>query len=191
MGCDQKELASILQESLCDPHLDFGWFVGTNSSLAAALWSQFPGTNTPHPPGPSTDWLQQFPGWPGGQKERALSGPGPVPGGLSPPPTPAGGAALGPRATSQPGPRPRAARPAAPRKPQPRPAPPAWRPGSRGPETHAAMAQPETGPSTSSGRIQAGADLWAGRESGAFRLPASGLAVSCAWGSESKVLGAM
>lgn len=53
------------------------------------------------------------------------------------------------------------------------------------------MAQPETGPSTSSGRIPAGADLWAGRERGGFRLPASGLAVSCLWGSDSKVLGAM
>ncbi|XP_019599150.1 small integral membrane protein 15 isoform X1 [Rhinolophus sinicus] len=40
------------------------------------------------------------------------------------------------------------------------------------------MAQPETGPSTSSGRIPAGADLWAGRESGGFRLPASGLATA-------------
>ncbi|ELK17702.1 small integral membrane protein 15 isoform X1 [Pteropus medius] len=37
------------------------------------------------------------------------------------------------------------------------------------------MAQPETGPSTSSGRIQTGADLWAGRPSWGFRLPASGL----------------
>lgn len=113
-------------EAYDDPlfQLDFGWFVGTNSSLAAALWSQFPGTNRPHPPGPSTNWLQQLPGWPGGQRERALSGSGPVPGGLSPPSTPAGGAALGPRARRQPGPRPRAAPPAAPRKPQRRPAPP-------------------------------------------------------------------
>ncbi|XP_067586867.1 small integral membrane protein 15 isoform X1 [Pseudorca crassidens] len=40
------------------------------------------------------------------------------------------------------------------------------------------MAQPETGPSTSSGRIQARAGLWAGRESHGFRLPASGLEAS-------------
>ncbi|VFV35523.1 isoform cra_a [Lynx pardinus] len=40
------------------------------------------------------------------------------------------------------------------------------------------MAQPETGPSTSSGPLRAGAGLWAGRESSGFRLPASGLEVS-------------
>lgn len=132
-------------EAYDDPlfQLDFGWFVGTNSSLAAALWSQFPGTNRPHPPGPSTNWLQQFPGWPGGQRERALSGSGPVPGGLSPPPTPAGGAALGPRARSQPGPRPRAAPPAAPRKPQRRPAAPpprraSWKSRTRDPRSNGA-----------------------------------------------------
>ncbi|XP_053769385.1 small integral membrane protein 15 isoform X2 [Desmodus rotundus] len=36
------------------------------------------------------------------------------------------------------------------------------------------MAQPETGLSTFSGRIQTGADLWAGQESRGFRIPASG-----------------
>lgn len=33
----EEELARILQQSLCDPHLDFGRFVETNSFLAAAL----------------------------------------------------------------------------------------------------------------------------------------------------------
>lgn len=45
----------------------------------------------------------------------------------------------------------------------------------RFPGTHTAMAQPETGPATSSGRIRARAGLWAGWESRGFRLPASGL----------------
>ncbi|XP_035876213.1 small integral membrane protein 15 [Phyllostomus discolor] len=36
------------------------------------------------------------------------------------------------------------------------------------------MAQPETGLSTFSSRIQTGADLWAGQESPGFRIPASG-----------------
>lgn len=70
-------------ESSCDPHLDFGWFVGTNSFLVAALWSQFPGPNRPHPPGPSTHWLQQFPGWPGGQRCGPSGVPDPFQGGLS------------------------------------------------------------------------------------------------------------
>ena len=53
----------------------------------------------------------------------------------------------------------------------------------RFPGTHAAMAQPETGPATSSGRIRARAGLWAGWESRGFRLPASGLEVSRELGS--------
>lgn len=93
-------------------------------------------------------------------------------------PAPAGSASLGLGARGQPRRRPRAASPAAPRKPQrcPAPRPASWKLRSR---THRAMAQPETGPSTSSGRIQTGTDLWAGRPSWGFRLPASGLAVSC------------
>nr|XP_058916967.1 small integral membrane protein 15 isoform X2 [Kogia breviceps] len=51
------------------------------------------------------------------------------------------------------------------------------------------MAQPETGPSTSSGRIQARAGLWAGRESPGFRLPASGLEVSWELGVRTQRLG--
>lgn len=72
------------------------------------------------------------------------------------------------------------------RKPRRRPAP-AQRPASRGPGTQAAMAQPETGLSTFSGRIQTGADLWAGQESPGFRIPASGPVVSGGLGSELKV----
>ena len=52
------------------------------------------------------------------------------------------------------------------------------------PGTHTAMAQPETGPATSSGRMLARAGLWAGWESRGFRLPASGLEVSRELGSE-------
>lgn len=59
----------------------------------------------------------------------------------------------------------------------------------RFPGTHTAMAQPETGPATSSGRIRARAGLWAGWESRGFRLPASGLEVSRELGSEPFVPG--
>ncbi|XP_032482940.1 small integral membrane protein 15 isoform X1 [Phocoena sinus] len=88
---------------------------------------------------------------------------------------PTKGAKLGLRASNQPD---AAARPTCPHLPlpgNPGAAPPSPRARSPGPGPHTAMAQPETGPSTSSGRIQARAGLWAGRESRGFRLPASGL----------------
>ncbi|XP_032705858.1 small integral membrane protein 15 isoform X2 [Lontra canadensis] len=53
------------------------------------------------------------------------------------------------------------------------------------------MAQPETGPSTSSGPLGAEAGLWAGRESRGFRLPASGLEVESMIKMETWILGGL
>nr|XP_017825394.2 small integral membrane protein 15 isoform X2 [Callithrix jacchus] len=50
------------------------------------------------------------------------------------------------------------------------------RPISRGPKPHAAMAQPETDPWTSSRSAGGSRRLWAGRKGRDFRLPASGQA---------------
>lgn len=84
---NQKVLARTLQESLCDPHLDFGRFVGTNSFLAAAYWSEFPGaTDLTHPGPPPTFSSRGGSCFPlaEGQRQRALGGSRPAAGGLCP-----------------------------------------------------------------------------------------------------------
>ena len=154
--------------------------VGTNSFLADALWSEFPGTS---------DLIYRglhhlAPAGNGDCFPAGLGGKGRRPQGIRthsrrPAPTLAGTSVpeLARRGSTWRS-----------RKPRSRRAP-AHRPGSGGPGTHAAMAQPETGLSTFSGRIQTGADLWAGQESRGFRIPASGPVVSGGLGSEPKVLG--
>lgn len=170
---------------MCDPHLDFERFVGANSFLAAAYWSEFPGATDLTHPGPSPTVSSRggicFPSGSGTKVEgpRRFQTPSwrPVPTALPRQPrqeAPRSGS--GPEVS--PGDDPARAHLPLPGNRSAAP-PPAPRPGSRGPRTHRAMAQPETGPSTSSGRIQTGTDLWAGRPSWGFRLPASGSAVSC------------
>ena len=175
--------------------MTLGGLWGPPPFLAAVLRSEFPGvtdltTGALHP-------------WPGSRRGAAVllmtSGAkagGPQrfqTGSQTPEPTRASGRRRGTRASGQtPAGRrrsPRAASPASPRKPRRRP--PSPRSRSPGPGTHSAMAQPETGPSTSSGRIRARAGLWAGWESRGFRLAASGLEVSREWGSEPVVPGEM
>lgn len=84
---NQKVLARTLQEPLCDPHLDFGRFVGTNSFLAAAYWSEFPGaTDLTHPGPPPTFSSRGGSCFPlaEGQRQRALGSSRPAAGGLCP-----------------------------------------------------------------------------------------------------------
>lgn len=135
---DLKDIARILQESLCDPHLDFGRFVVTTSFLAAALWSQFPGAGEGSVPrlaaGAKAEGPQCF--------RTRFWRPAPT---RTSTLTPAGGAALGPEPEASSGGDPARPHLPLPGNPAP-PRPPAWRTGSRGPGTHAAMAQPETGP---------------------------------------------
>ena len=192
LGCEPEELARILQGSPCHPHLDSGRFVGTNSFLAAALWLEFLGvTDLTHRGPPPTAGLLQGSGCSPADFGGKGRGPSVLPdrlpeGGAHPSlrqdATQTGGARLGLRASDQPGTAVRPARPHLPLPGNPGAAPPSPRARSPGPGPHTAMAQPETGPSTSSGRIQARAGLWAGRESCGFRLPASGLKVSWEWG---------
>lgn len=118
----------------------------------------------PHPSGPCTNRrlladLGGRDGRPAAPRRGSRRPPAPPPR----PWAPAGGAGLGLPAEASP----------AARGPGRRPAPAS--PAGRGPGTRTAMAPPETGPSTSSGPLRAGAGRGAGRASRGFRLPASGL----------------
>lgn len=90
MGVTQeKKLARILQQPLCDPHLGFGRIVETNSFLAAALGS-VSRSYRPHPPGPSIKGVAPalegaVPWQASGAKAEGPQGSGPASEGLSPP----------------------------------------------------------------------------------------------------------
>nr|XP_044628031.1 small integral membrane protein 15 isoform X2 [Equus asinus] len=166
VGCNQKALATTFRSRGVTLTLTLGGLWGPTPSLLPLFALSFQGPQTrcgtlhPHPRASLQRQGTVSPLTSGAEVE------GPLPD--------AGGR---PRRRRQA----RAASPASPRKPQRRPAPPrlpAPRLRSRGPGIRKAMARPETGPATSSGRIRAAPGLWAGRGGCGFLLPASGSAVS-------------
>ena len=170
-GREPEELARILQESLGVTFtLALGGLWGPTPFLAAVPWSEFPGvTDLTHQGPPPLARLPQGSGCspddlggksrgssalpdrlpetgahPRLRQEARDSGFGPDTS-RAPPLTSSGLTCLSPETQAPPHP-------------------------PRFPGTHTAMAQPETGPATSSGRIRARAGLWAGWESRGFRL---------------------